>query len=268
MKRLALLLLWLGTAVPVCADVIAFDHMRVRSAFSPGGSGFTIGGMGLPASSWLGQAVTLSAAGGGPPASRTITGFDVPLALMSGPDLGASEIRLRVRIYDTYSAGAGPVFGSLLSEQTIASRDSAISGFWLGLTLATPDPAWALATPVTVSSAGPIGIAMSLEWFNGSAWVDNPNLRLSTFSTPTGPIVGSSAMPGGTGTYIRAKGASMPGNFNPADLSLLGASVPNPMVGMDMRIWVDEGPVIPLPSAAGLGALGLVVLGARRRRPA
>lgn len=240
-----------GLAGAAAADHLAFDYYRRDLSFNTRpGAGI------LPSERWVGQAINLDPAS----PSLSITGFDVPVAhaTSSGAPISASNLRLRVRIYDAHVASASPVFGSLLSEQTITSPIGTAPGFYLHLPF-TSAPHFALPSPVTVTGLTTVGIAMIFEVFNGTGWVVDPTVPLVGFASTPGPTVGSTAMPVANGLYMRHLAAGAPfGNFNPTDMNTIPGQA---NAGIDMRVFV----AVPAPGTALLlGFAGMA--GARRRR--
>ena len=133
------------------------------------------------------------------------------------------------------------------------------------LTGSTPNtPYWKLAAPVTVSSLGPIGIACIFEVFDGANWAVDSHLRSVGYGNITGPTVGSTAMPGGTGLYHRTLSASpsMPGNFDPGDYQHFGFSDPTAFRGIDLQVWTAD---VPATSTTGL-LIAAGLFAARRNR--
>lgn len=239
-----------GSTAAASADHLAFDNYRRDLSFA------VRPGAGVLASNrWVGQAINLDPAS----PSLTITGFDVPVshASSSAAPISASNLRLRVRIYDTHNASGSPVFGSLLSDQTITSPLGTAPGFTMHLPF-TSFPHFALPTPVTVTGLTTVGIAMIWEVNHGAGWVVDPTVPVDGFVSAATPTVGSSAMPVADGLYLRHLAAGAPfGNFNPSDLATYGGAA---NAGIDMHVFV----AVPAPGATGL--LTLAGLAAARRR--
>lgn len=247
LRALAFGTLFIAMASGVAADVVAFDNYRLTpSGLRPGGSVFNT-------SRWAGQAINLDA--GAP--SQTITGFDVPvLHSAAGSGLLPGQLRLRVRVYDTYSSSSSPVFGSLLGEQTIVAPYGTVAGT-VHYTPWTGSPQLVLPTPITVSGLSSIGIAMIYEVNTGGGWIVDPTIMTVGLAAATGPTVGSTAMPLSSTYYLRHLAAGAPfGNFNPSDLYTPGSA----FAGIDMRVWV-----VPTPGALALLGLGGLMAGRRRR---
>lgn len=233
------------------ADHLAFDNYRrdLSYAIRPGAGV-------LASNRWVGQAINLDPAS----PSLTITGFDVPVThtSSSATPISASNLRLRVRIYDTHNPSGSPVFGSLLSDQTIASPLGTAPGFIMHLPF-TSSPHFALPTPVTVTGLTTVGIAMIWEVNHGAGWVVDPTVPVAGFVSAAAPTVGSTAMPVADGLYLRHLAAGAPfGNFNPSDLATYGDAA---NAGIDMRVFV----AVPAPGATGLLALAGLAAGRRRR---
>jgi len=235
------------------ADYVAYDNARFQNG------SFVQGAWALSGNAWVGQSLTLTPS----TPSLSITGIDIPVACIGSADGPASGAwRLRVRIYDSYSSSGTPVFGNLVSEQFVVPTFGGLSpGFVYALTSATPNtPIWKFASPVTVSTLGPIGISYIFESFDGAVWASSTTLQTAAFANNTGPLVGSSNMPGGKGYYQRSTSAlpSLPGNFDATNqLNIAGWS----FNGLDLRVWT----AVPTPGTFAFIASGGFVIARRRR---
>lgn len=235
------------------ADYLAYDNARFQNG------NFVAGQSAISGNAWVGQSLTLMPS----TPSLSITGIDAPVACIgSEPGPAGGAWRLRVRIYDSYSSSGTPVFGNLVSEQFVVAASGGLApGFIHALPSSTPNtPFWMFASPVTVSTLGPIGVSYIFESFDGTAWASSTTLQTVAFANNTGPLVGSTNMPGGKGYYQRSSSAlpSMPGNFEAANqLNISGWS----FNGLDLRVWT----AVPTPGSLALVAFSGVIVARRRR---
>lgn len=256
--RCSTLLMVCLPTITVLADFNAYENSRHTLG------GVNKAGVVAPfASRWVGQALNLSPAS----PSLSITGIDAAFYFEGNRQYSAGEVRLRVRIYDTFNPVGSLVFSNLISEEIVLSQ-TAFSGSLPGFSpanypvgLSPNTPYWKFNNPVTVSALGAIGIAYTFEAFNGSAWVSDPGLYAISYGSIAAPTVGSTAMTQGTGLFRSSVSSPTPGNFAPTDYENPTFANPGAFGGLDVRIWT----AVPAPSSFGLLAVA-GALSSRRRR--
>jgi len=214
-------------------------------------------------SEWIGQAINLSPAS----PSLQITGIDAAFYFTGTKHYNAGEVRIRVRLYDTFTPSSASVFSNLRSEQIVLSTSGftgAPSGFSpanypVGATANTPY--WKFTTPVAVPAFGPIGIAYTFETLVNGTWASDANLAAISFGDLHGPTSGSTAMSQGTGFFHASIQSATPGNFAPSDYTNATFANPGSFSGLDMRVWT----AVPTPATGTLALFG-VLFACRRRR--
>ena len=257
------------------ADVVAYDQMSGQP-----GAGWSIPvGGGSPTSTgsrFLGMAVNLG------PSNNVITGFDTTLLNNTGATINFQagwQVALNYWIYNewTPSSTTAPAFANLAgSGSAVAANFTeplafANNTFFFFAQNTSPGPGIvppAASTPgiaikpVTVTSAGPVGIVLNwtINRNDGAGFVQLGGLTqiIVGGTSAVAPTVGSNAA--GTapnfGFYRSASGESN-GNFQGNSLRQIGANS-----GVMLRVYTED---IPAPGAlALLGLAGLA--GSRRRR--
>lgn len=243
----------------VLADFVAYEHSRHVL-----GGGNKAGVVTAFPAKWVGQALNLSPA----TPSLAITGIDAGLHFEGNRHYNAGEVRIRVRIYDTFIPAGPLVFSNLISEEVVVSQTAftgALPGFSpanypVGLTPNTPY--WKFNSTVQVSSFGAIGIAYTFETLQGGVWASDPALCALSYGSVALPTVGSSAMAQGTGLFRSSISSPTWGNFEPTDYQNPTFADPGAFGGLDVRIWT----AVPVPSSFGLLVAAASALTVRRRR--
>ncbi|MBX3389134.1 MAG: hypothetical protein KF691_06725 [Phycisphaeraceae bacterium] len=255
--RFALACCLISPAVSL-ADFNAYENSR-----------HTLGGSNKPgvvapySLKWIGQALNLSTAS----PSRSITGVDAGFYFEGIRQFNAGEVRLRVRVYDTFTPSSSLVFSNLVSEEVVLSQ-TAFTGAAPGFSparypvgLSPNTPYWKFKIPVTVSSLGPIGIAYTFETLSGGVWSSDPGLYAIGYGSLAGPTVGSTAMTQGTGVFRTSIASANPGNFAPSEYENPTFADPGAFGGMDVRVWT----AVPSPSGFAL-FIATSAFASRRKR--
>lgn len=264
----------LGVAAAAGADVVAYDQMTgnpgaVWSIASGGGSAASTGNR------FMGMAVNLG------PNNNVITGFDTTMVNNSGAAINFEagwQVALNFWVYNQWTpssttspafanlAGSGSVIATTFSQaQSVANNTfffftqntSPASGV---VPAAASTPGIAIK-PVTVTSAGPVGIVLNwtINRNDGAGFVQLGGLTqiIVGGASAVAPTVGSNAATGPNFGYYRSASGESNGNFQGNSLRQIGANS-----GVMLRVYTQD---IPAPGALAL--LGLAgVVGSRRRR--
>ncbi|MBU3683892.1 MAG: hypothetical protein FGM39_07775 [Phycisphaerales bacterium] len=256
------------------ADVVAFDQMSGQpsttwSIPSGGGSAASTG------SRFLGMAVNLG------PNNNVITGFDTTLLNNSGAAINFQagwQVALNYWIYNqwTPSSTTSPAFGDLAGSGSVIAANFteplsfANNTFFFftqnsspgtGLVPPAASTPGVAIKPVTITSAGPVGIVLNwtINRNDGAGFVQLGGLTqlIVGGASALAPTVGSNAAAGPNFGYYRSASGESNGNFQGNSFRQIGANS-----GVMLRVYSQD---IPAPGALAL--LGLAgVAGSRRRR--
>lgn len=256
------------------ADVVAFDQMSGQ----PGASWQIATGGGSAAATgnrFMGMAVNLGQNNG------VITGFDTTLVNNSGAAINFQagwQVALNYWIYNQWTPGSttAPAFGDLAGSGSVvaasftAPLSFANNNFFFfsqntspgsGIVPPAASTPGIAIKPVTVTSAGPIGIVLNwtINRNDGAGFVQLGGLTqiIVGGASTVAPTVGSNAATGPNFGYYRSANGESNGNFQGNSFRQIGANS-----GVMLRVYSQD---IPAPGALAL--LGLAgIAGSRRRR--